>query len=108
MSASPVNTVVIQQWIAEQLDIQRVKEKLAALGYDEETTRLHLAEFKKIKYGKRQFAGFVYLAIGAVLGFISCILTVFNPVPELYNWILFGLTSVAVLIIFLGLYYLLE
>ncbi len=108
MSASPVNTAAIQQWINEKLDTQRVKEKLTAMGFDEETASLHLKEFKKIKYGKRQVAGFIYLAIGSVLGFISCLLTVFNPVPELYYWILFGLTSIAIVIAFLGLYYLLE
>lgn len=103
-----VNADVFQQWIADRLDIQKVKEKLAAMGYDEETTSLHLREFKKLKYGKRQFIGFVCLAAGAFIGFLSCLLTLINPVPGLYNWTLYGLTSVAVLVIFLGLYYLME
>lgn len=108
MSSVQLNTTIIQQWIAEKLDAEGVKDKLASMGYDEETVSLHLNEFKKLRNGKRQFAGFVCLAAGSLLGFISCVLTVFNPVPELYNLILFGLTSVAILIIFLGLYYLLE
>jgi len=103
-----VNADVLQQWIAGGMDIQKVKENLAAMGYDDETAKLHLAEFKKLKNGKRQFNGFVCLAAGALIGFLSCLLTLINPIPGLYNWTLYGLTSVAVLIIFLGLYYLLE
>ena len=106
--SASVNADVFQQWIADRLELQKVKENLAALGYDEEMVLHHLREFKKLKYGKRQFNGFVCLAAGALLGFISCVLTLVNPVPELYNWILYGLTSVAVSIIILGLYYLLE
>ena len=103
-----VNTAVAQQWVTDKLNIEKVKEQLAALGYDEEAVSLHLKEYKKHRYGKRQFTGFVCLAAGAFLGFISCVLTLINPVPELYNWILYGLTSVAVVVIVLGLYYLLE
>lgn len=109
MSYTPsVNADLFQQWIAGGLDIQKVKENLAAMDYDEETISLHLREFKKLKYGKRQFAGFVCLAAGALIGFLSCLLTLINPIPGLYNWTLYGLTSVAVLIIVLSLYYLLE
>lgn len=97
-----VNADVFQQWIADRLDMQKVKEKLAAMGYDEETASLQLREFKKLKYGKRQFIGFVCLAAGAFIGFLSCLLTLINPIPGLYNWTLYGLTSVAVLVIFLG------
>jgi hypothetical protein len=59
-------------------------------------------------YAKRQTTGFILLAIGAVLGFISCVLTLANPVPALYYWILYGLTSIAVIILMVGLYYVLE
>lgn len=103
-----VNTDLLQQWIADRLDVQKVKERLTAMGYDEEKASLHLREFKKLKYGKRQFTGFVCLAAGAFIGFLSCLLTLLNPVPGLYNWTLYGLTSVSVLIIVLGLYYVME
>jgi hypothetical protein len=45
---------------------------------------------------------------GAFLGFLSCVLTLINPVPELYNLILYGLTSIAIIIIVLGLYLVFE
>jgi len=106
--STSVNADIFKQWIADKLDIQKVKENLVAMGHDEETVQNQLREFKKLKYGKRQSIGFVCVAAGALLGFISCVLTLVNPVPELYNLVLYGLTSVAVSMIILGLYYLLE
>lgn len=56
----------------------------------------------------RQTKGFICLAAGAFLGFISCVITLINPIPELYNLVLYGLTSIAVIIIFIGLYLVFE
>lgn len=108
MSSQIVNSVVIQNWVTENLKIQKVEQNLIALGYDKQAIDTYLAEFKKIKSAKRRLKGFICLGAGAFLGFLSCILTVINPVPELYNWILFGLTSIAILLICFGLYNIFE
>ena len=98
----------IQQWINAKLDKDAVKGKLQLMGLDADTIASYLNEFTRMKNSKRQFTGFVYTGIGAFLGFLSCILTLINPIPELYDLILFGLTSVAILVIFAGLYFLFE
>lgn len=108
MSSQSINPSVIQKCCSDNLDIQKVEEHLLALGYDEQAIDTYLKEFKKARNAKRQFIGFIYLGIGAFLGFLSCVLTLINPVPELYNWILFGLTSISILIICLGLYNIFE
>jgi hypothetical protein len=109
MSYSPrVNTNTIQQWIVDKLDPKKIQEKLMAAGCNKETIEAHLKEYKRLKYAKRQFRGFICLGAGAFLGFISCVLTMVNPVPELYNWILYGLTSIAMCLLFVGLYYVFE
>ena len=103
-----VSTSTIQQWVLNKFDTDMVRKELMDLGLDEENINIQLKEFKRLKYAKKQVAGFICLAVGAFLGFISCVLTVLNPVPALYNWILYGLTSIAILVIFMGLYYLFE
>jgi len=103
-----IDQSILKQWLVEKLDSKTVEEKLIALGLDEELTTHHLREFKKLRNAARQYRGFVFAALGAFLGFVSCLLTVFNPVPALYNYILFGLTSVAIILIFAGLYLLFE
>ncbi|KYP16304.1 hypothetical protein [Flavihumibacter sp. CACIAM 22H1] len=62
----------------------------------------------KTNTAKRQFAGFLLMGIGAFIGFISCVLSLLNPIPELYNLILYGLTSVAIVVALIGLYLVLE
>ena len=109
MSCTPaVSAAAIQQWIAEKLDVQAVQEKLLAQGCDEAAVAAQLTAFKKAKYAKRQFKGFIFLGAGAFLGFISCTLTLVNPIPELYDWFLYGLTSVAITLMCTGLYYIFE
>ena len=103
-----IDQSIMQQWLAEKLDMPAVEAKLHALGLDAESIKTHLREYRKCCLAKRQFTGFVYLAVGAVMGFISCVLTLINPVPSLYELILYGLTSLAIVLIMVGLYYLFE
>ncbi len=104
----PVDAEIIEQWIINQPDLQTIEAELLLKGMDAETISSHISEYKRLRNSKRQFTGFCSMGLGAFLGFISCILSIINPVPELYNLILFGLTSVAILIIFYGLYCLFE
>lgn len=103
-----IDQSTLQQWLAEKLDVQAVESRLHGLGLDAESVRQYLCEYRKCCLAKRQFIGFVYLAVGAVTGFISCVLTLINPVPSLYEVILYGMTSVAIILIMIGLYYLFE
>ena len=103
-----VSPSAIQQWIALNLDIDTIREELRKHGHDDHTIETHVQEFKKAKYGKRQFTGFVLMGLGAFLGFISCLLSILNPVPELYYYILYGLTSIAIGIICVGMYFVFE
>jgi hypothetical protein len=57
---------------------------------------------------KRQFNGILLMVIGAFTGFISCVLSLINPIPEFYGIFLYGLTSLAITLALIGLYLLLE
>jgi hypothetical protein len=103
-----IDQVTIQQWVTAKLEPKAVEEQLLATGMDEAAVATHLRAFRQLKNAGRQLNGFICLAVGALLGFISCMLSVFNPIPELYNVILFGLTSISISIICLGLYFLFE
>lgn len=94
--------------LQDNWEIERLCEQLIANGHDEVSVDLLLREFKKLRNAKRQQIGFVLLGIGAFLGLMSCLLTIFNPFPSLFNVILYGLTSVSITIAFVGLYYIFE
>jgi len=98
----------LQRWVAEKTDLKTVETLLAEKGLSPEHIGEQLKSYRKLLIEQRQCNGFICLGIGAVLGFISCVLTLINPVPALYGVILYGLTSVAILIIMVGFYYLFE
>lgn len=56
----------------------------------------------------RQRNGLKFLAIGAFVGFISCILSILNPVESIYHINLYVCPSIAVALIFYGLYLIFE
>ncbi len=103
-----VDASTIQQWLNAKLKPEAVEKELQEKGLDATDIETHLKTFKRLRNAKRQFTGFVCMGVGAFLGFVSCMLSVFNPIPELYNVILYGLTSVAILIICWGMYFVFE
>ncbi|MCC6288952.1 MAG: hypothetical protein IT249_13800 [Chitinophagaceae bacterium] len=84
-----IDPMLIRPWIQAELKPDGAEAKLQGEGFSEENVMAYLREFKKERFADRPFKGFICMALGAFLGFISCLLTVFNPIPELYNIILF-------------------
>lgn len=107
-TSTAVSPTTIQQWLQDNLTVDRVQTMLHELGHDSETIEEVVKEFKRLTNAKRQFSGFILLGIGALMGFISCVLTIVNPFPDLYYWILIGLTSLAAILICWGLYQVFE
>lgn len=103
-----VDTAIIQQWMTSKRDPKTIEEELDNKGLDKDAIAACLKEYKRLRNAKRQFTGFVCMGIGAVLGFISCVLTVANVFPGLFNAFLYGLTVLAVIIVFIGLYFVFE
>lgn len=103
-----VDSAKIQHWLTNHFDTNKIEEELRTLGFNADTIEAYIKEFNRVKYAKRQTNSFIYMTVGAVLGFISCLLALINPVPELHEVFLYGLTSISVIIVFIGLYLLLE
>lgn len=105
---SAIDEAEIQQWINNKLSVQKIEELLQIRGCDPETISRHIKEFKKQRYVIRRSKGFICASIGAVVGFLGCVLALLNPLPELYYLGLYGFTSLAAILICVGLYYLFE
>jgi hypothetical protein len=105
---SSIDQKTIQQWLAAKLDFKAAEKELYDKGLDAETVSTNLKEYKRLRNAKKQFAGFICMGLGAFLGFLSCVLSIINPLPELYSVFLFGLTSIAILVIVYGLYLVFE
>jgi hypothetical protein len=103
-----VDKVILEQWAAQKLAPETITGMLKEMGFDPDSITTHLRVYKKLRNAKRQFTGFVCMGIGAFLGFASCALTLANLFPSLHSMILFGLTSLAILIIVAGMYLVFE
>jgi hypothetical protein len=103
-----VDKDILEQWATQKLAPETITGMLKERGVDPDSITTHLRAYKKLRNAKRQFTGFVCMALGAFLGFLSCVLTLANPIPELHNLILFGFTSVGILIIMVGMYFVFE
>ncbi|MFN8145097.1 MAG: hypothetical protein U0073_11815 [Bacteroidia bacterium] len=103
-----LNREQILQWISENKNTQAIQDELQAQGHEPESIESYIREFKKIKYARRQSRGFIFLLVGAFMGFLSCVLSLTNPVPDLYYWILYGVTSISISLLCIGLYLVFE
>ena len=99
---------LLQQWLVQKMEPQAITESLQRQGHDETMVNAYLKAYRKLKNEKKQFIGFLVTGLGAFIGFISCVLSLTNPIPELYDFILFGVTSFAILLIVAGMYLVFE
>lgn len=103
-----IDDKLIQSWIEAKLSPEDVELKLRSGGFADEHITAYIDGYKKQCCANRRFKGFLYAGLGGILGFISCLLSIFHVFPAFSGFILFGLTSIAVLLVFLGLYFLFE
>ena len=52
--------------------------------------------------------GFIYTGLGSFVCFVSTVVTLWNPSPELTNFFLYWMTSIGIIITFIGLYWIFE
>ncbi len=98
----------IQQWISDNLSEEAVVDQLENAGYSPAVAELYLQAFKKVRDEKRYKNGMTLIITGAILGFFSCVASLCNVAPEYCTLILVGLTSVSLVLVFVGLYLVFE
>ena len=94
-------------------DIQRSSEEQVLLdlqnkGFNDSQIIEICSQYKKKKQDIKQKKGFILMAIGAVLGFLSCLFTMLDFFPEWRGVTLYGLTTIGVGVAFLGAYFVFE
>lgn len=85
-----------------------VEQELYKRGIQAAYIAKYMEEIKRMRNAKRRSTGFVCMAAGAFLGFLSCVLTITHALPHMFDFIFYGLTTVAVCVVVLGLYYVFE
>ncbi len=99
---------ICRQVMSLKLAPGAVEEALLEMGVQPAHINGYQQEIKRMRYAKRRSTGFIFMAAGAFLGFLSCVLSITHAIPGMFDFIFYGLTSVAVCIVVLGLYYVFE
>lgn len=89
------------QWLANGLDNKQVEAEMLKMGIEERNLPDLLREFKKMRNARNTTIGLYFILAGALLCLISCVLTL--AFSSASAFILYGLTSVGVIIVFVGL-----
>ena len=93
--------------LASELVPQAIEEALYKQGMDAATVVEYLKEIKRMRNAKKQISGIICMGIGAFLGFLSCLLTI-QAVPHMHDFIFYGLTMIAIVVVVIGLYLVFE
>ena len=108
MNNNAITATTFQMWIKENLSPSAVEERLHGIGVEHNSVPEYVREFKKQKRANRMLTGFILMGVGGFIGFISCVLTLINPLPDMHDIFLYGGTSMAIIIAFIGLYFVIE
>ena len=97
-----------QEWEIKQLTEEMILKEVMQTTQDENQISEVLKGYKKYKADKKQMKGFIMTGVGSFICFISTVVTLLNPSPELTNFFLYWMTSIGILVTFWGLYWIFE
>lgn len=103
-----VDDLRIKYWVEEHIPVNEIEMELYEAGFNEDEIAAGIRAYKKIKNAGKHSIGITCVIVGAVMGFLSCLLAILNPVPVMFSIFLYGITPIAILILFVGLYFLFE
>jgi hypothetical protein len=98
----------LQKWQSNNTPEEVIINELRQFGLQEVQISELLQQYKKKKNDERQQIGFIITAIGAFFGFLSCIFTMLDVFPDFRGFVLYGLTSIGIVLIFIGLFLVFE
>ena len=102
------HAVLINKWIDAHFTEDQLKATLLKEGCDENEIEELTDLFRRRQISNRVKRGFGLLIIGCILGFLSCVFTVLGIMPEIKGFILYGLTSIGIILALWGGYYVFE
>jgi hypothetical protein len=97
-----------QDWSFQNYNDEQILNDLKHKGFVEEKIEEIIQLYKKKKRNDRSTKGFIFIAIGAITGFMSCLLTLLNIFPAYHDFILVGLTTIGISIAVYGCYLIFE
>ncbi|MCB9046149.1 MAG: hypothetical protein H6550_08405 [Chitinophagales bacterium] len=89
-------------WLEKGLSNQQIKTELLSIGVDERDIADMLKEISKMRQARNTANGLYFILAGAMLCLISCIITLMSA--QTNAMVLYGFTSIGIVVVFVGLY----
>lgn len=99
---------LISKWKSSNTNLDDIQKELLEKGFNSEMISAFLQEYNSKLAVNKQVKGFIFIGVGAFLGFLSCIITLLSSSTGMYSYTLYGLTLIALTLIFIGLYFVFE
>jgi hypothetical protein len=85
---------------------EQIEKSLIEMGHNVLFAKEIIAETYKLRNAQRSSKGLTFILVGAIVCFLSFLLTITGVFPDHnINLVLYGLTSVGVILVFVGLTY---
>ncbi|MCB0700154.1 MAG: hypothetical protein H6551_04135 [Chitinophagales bacterium] len=89
-------------WLQKGLSDTQIKSEMLQLGIEERNIPEMLKEVVKMRRSRNTTNGLVFILIGAMMCLISCVYTLASATPDT-GLMLYGLTSLGIVVVFVGL-----
>lgn len=91
-------------WLDKGYSTEQITAELRNRGFDERQLPEMLAEIKRLRNARSLSKGLILILVGAVVCLLSCILTMTSSYSHSnFGIILYGFTTIGILIVFAGL-----
>lgn len=97
----------VNEYIFAQLQDGRgreyIEQQLIEQGHEVRFVKEIVAENVKLHYTRRRTQGLFFILAGAVVCFLSCVLTLMHAFSQAsFSMVLYGLTSAGIILVFIG------
>jgi len=93
-----------KEWLDKGLGTEQIMLELKKRGFDERHIPEMMAQIKKLQNARKTSGGLILILIGAVICLLSCVLTMTSSYSHTnFAVILYGFTTLGILIVFGGL-----
>ena len=97
-----------EHWLKQNFTEEQILDELIQQGYADDQIADIQKLYKKKRLDERTRKGFIYMGIGSSLGLLSCLCAIMGVLPELRDFILYGLTSIGIVLALVGGYFVFE
>lgn len=94
-----------KEWLDKGLGTEQIMLELQKRGFEERHIPEMMAQIKKLQNARKTSNGLIYILIGAVVCLLSCVLTMTSSYSNSnFGLMLYGFTTLGILIVFVGLF----